>query len=126
MTILFRTAVTEVGPEARDLLAEGILILFAAGAPPELAEVSVLHRTLEEPTQEAPTRGSRIRIGAVDAALTGVGDYAWSKIRDIGHVVINFNGADVPDRPGEICAEPVASEALLAALTPAAEITILS
>ena len=32
---------------------------------------------------------------------------AWSKVREIGHVVINFNGATEAERPGEICASEV-------------------
>jgi glucitol/sorbitol PTS system EIIA component len=38
----FRTVVTQVSDEARELVESGVLILFAEGAPPELAEVSVL------------------------------------------------------------------------------------
>lgn len=57
----YRTALTAVGPDVPDLLDGGILILFADGAPPELAEVSVLHRVAEGPSTEAPRPGAESR-----------------------------------------------------------------
>jgi PTS system glucitol/sorbitol-specific IIA component len=124
LTDYFRTIVTEVSVEARELVEGGILILFAEGAPPELAEVSVLHRVKMEPTAESPAVGAELRIGGVSTRITAIGDYAWKKIGEIGHVVINFNGADSTPRPGEICASPVDAASLNAALTPGAEILI--
>jgi len=58
------------------------------------------------------------------AQITAVGPLAWQKVRDIGHVVISFNGAHEAERPGEICASEISGDALLAALTVGAEITI--
>ncbi|WP_427025613.1 PTS glucitol/sorbitol transporter subunit IIA [Aureimonas ureilytica] len=124
MTEFLRTRVTAVGPDVPDLLEGGVLILFAEGAPPELAEVSVLHAVEGEPTSDAPTPGVSIRVGSVSARLTGIGDLAWAKVRDIGHVVINFNGAAAPERPGELAASEVDGAALAAALQPGAEIVI--
>ncbi|MBB3935731.1 PTS glucitol/sorbitol transporter subunit IIA [Aureimonas phyllosphaerae] len=124
MTQFLRTRVTAVGPDVPDLLEGGVLILFADGAPPELAEVSVLHSVVGEPTAEAPVAGVPIRVGAVEARLTGIGDLAWAKVRDIGHVVINFNGLAAPERPGELTATAVDGGELAAALQPGAEIII--
>lgn len=122
MTTYYRTLITQVGPDVADLIDGGMLILFADGSPPELAEVSVLHRVAEGPTPEAPPIGTEISIGAVTAKLTAIGDYAWNKIGDMGHVVINFDGATSAGRPGEINATPVAASALSAALTSGAAI----
>ena len=124
MTEYFRTTVTAVSDEARELVEGGILILFAEGAPPELAEVSVLHRVNIAPTAEPPAVGAQLMLGGVPARITAIGDYAWKKIGEMGHVVINFNGADSTPRPGEICASPVDAAALNAALAPGAEISI--
>ena len=124
MTVHLRTVVTAVGPDVPDLLEGGVLILFADGAPPELAEVSVLHRVSEGPSDTPPAIGTPIRVGPVAATMTGLGDLAWAKVRDIGHVVINFNGASAPERPGEIAASEVDGAALAAALTAGAEIVI--
>ena len=124
MSLQFRTAVTAIGPDVADLLEGGVLILFADGAPPELAEVSVTHRVVEGPSDEPPAPGATIRVGGVEARLTGIGPLAWARVRDIGHVVINFNGEATPERPGEITASAVDAAALAGALRPGAEITI--
>ncbi|MGF6723063.1 PTS system glucitol/sorbitol-specific IIA component [Paraburkholderia sp. GAS41] len=111
----YKTVITDVGPEVRDLLEGGVLILYAEGAPPELAEVSVLHRA-EPAHAEAPRAGSRLRIGEVSAQVSAVGPTAWNKVHEMGHVVINFNGASTAERPGEICVQPVDMDALLASI----------
>jgi PTS system glucitol/sorbitol-specific IIA component len=111
----YKTVISEVGPEVPDLLEGGVLILYSDGAPPELAEVSVLHRA-EQAHPEAPRAGSQLRIGGVSALVTAVGPTAWNKVNEMGHVVINFNGSSTAERPGEICAQPVDTAALLACI----------
>ncbi len=123
-TTYYRTAITAVGPDVADLLEGGILILFAAGAPPELAEVSVLHAVEEGPSAEAPPVGAEITVGEVRAKLTGIGELAWAKIAEMGHVVVNFDGAERSQRPGELSASPVAFPALAAAVKTGAAIAI--
>ena len=124
MTVLLRTRVTAIGPEVADLAEGGVVILFADGSPPELAEVSVLHATQHGPSDDAPKAGASIAIGPVSATITAVGATAWSKVLEMGHVVISFNGAAVAERPGEICASAVSAEALVDALKTDAVITI--
>ncbi|MBA8878818.1 PTS glucitol/sorbitol transporter subunit IIA [Phyllobacterium myrsinacearum] len=124
MSVLLKTRVTAVGPEVADLAEGGVVILFADGAPPELAEVSILHLVDGEPSESTPPVGSVIRIGDISAKITGIGDYAWQKVRDIGHVVITFNGSDHVDRPGEICASEVDTGKLVSTLKVGATITI--
>jgi PTS system glucitol/sorbitol-specific IIA component len=124
MDVFLRSAVTKVGPDVADLLEGGVLILFADGAPEELAEVSVLHQVDEDPSVEGPSPGAELVIGDISTILTGVGSHAWAKVRDIGHVVINFNGLDEPERPGELCASAVNIAALSAALRPGCTIII--
>ena len=124
MTIHYRTALTAVGPDAADLLEGGILILFADGAPPELAEVSVLHRVVEGPSPDAPPVGATLTIGELAADLTAIGDLASAKIADMSHVLINFDGAAQGGRPGEISAAIVDPAALAATIRPGATLTI--
>ena len=124
MTTYYRTVVTAVGPEVGDLLEGGVLILFADGAPPELAEVSVLHAAAEGPTAPPPPVGARLTIGDVATRLTAVGPLAWAKIAEMGHVVINFDGATTAGRPGELAAGPVDLAALAAGITPGATLVI--
>ncbi|MBN7757172.1 PTS cellobiose transporter subunit IIB [Nitratireductor aquimarinus] len=124
MSVFLKTRITAVGPEVADLAEGGVLILFADGAPEELAEVSVLHAVQEGPSDAAPAAGARVTVGDVTAEITAMGEAAWNKVREIGHVVVNFNGANAVERPGEICASVVEPATLVAALKTDAVITI--
>jgi glucitol/sorbitol PTS system EIIA component len=103
--IYYSTTVTAIGEEVPDLLDGGVLILYADGAPAALAEVSVQHRVSGEVTSTAPPVGAQIIVGALSTRVSAVGATAWNKVRELGHVVLNFNGASNAERPGEICAE---------------------
>jgi glucitol/sorbitol PTS system EIIA component len=124
MSVLLKTRITAIGPEVADLAEGGVVILFADGAPPELAEVSILHAVEEGPGDAVPAVGTPIQIGQIEAEITAIGDYAWQKVRDIGHMVINFNGATEVERPGEIAASAIDPESLVAALKADTIITI--
>lgn len=124
MTVLLRTRVTAIGPEVADLAEGGVVILFADGSPPELAEVSVLHSIEQGPSGDAPEPGASLSIGPLSATVTAVGPSAWAKVREMGHVVLSFSGAAHAERPGEICVSAVGREALLDALKTGAIITI--
>jgi PTS system glucitol/sorbitol-specific IIA component len=119
MTTLYHTKISEVGAEAPDMLSGGVLILFKVGAPPELAEVSVLHEP-DAKIGAAPKQGDMLSIGKLSLKITAVGDTAWKKVADLGHVVINFNGATRAERPGEICVEARDADEVAKALKPGA------
>lgn len=124
MTTHLRTRITGVGADVVDLADGGVLILFADGAPPELAEVSVLHLPEIGPVKQGPSVGTPIKVGEVASVITAIGPIAWDKVVEIGHVVINFNDATTAERPGEICAAAIDLEVLKAALTVGRTITI--
>ncbi len=124
MSILYRTIITKIGAEVAELLAGGVLILFADGAPPELAEMAVLHLVQEGPSVSPPRVGATVRIGNLSTRLTAIGDLAWDKARDLGHIVVSFSGASVPERRGELYASPLSAEALAAVLLPGNEIVL--
>ena len=124
MTIFFQATIAEVGQDVPELLEGGILIFYAAGAAPELAEVSVLHVIETPPTDAAPPVGSVLSIGTSAARLTAIGERAWKTVGDIGHVVVNFNGAAAANRPGELCAEVTDLSALKQALVAGCQVTI--
>jgi PTS system glucitol/sorbitol-specific IIA component len=124
MSLIWKTEITAVGPEVADLAEGGVVIFFEHGSPPELAEVSVLHRQSELSATDEPAPGTPITIGTLRAHITAVGEKAWAKVREMGHVVVNFNGASTTDRPGEICATPLEGDHLVAALTLGAVVTI--
>lgn len=122
--IYYRTAVTEIGEEVPDLLDGGVLILYAHGAPPALAEVSVLHQVQDEIMGQMPSVGSIIKLGDLQTTVTAIGDTAWHKVRELGHVVINFNASATAERPGEICVETIDSELVKAALVRGCLVTV--
>jgi PTS system glucitol/sorbitol-specific IIA component len=116
MSFLLKTWITAIGPEVIDLAAGGIIILFEDGAPPELAEVSILHRVEGKPSNTIPPVGSTIHIGDVSVKITGIASNAWEKLKDIGHVVITFNGSEQAEQSGQICASKVNIDDLFLAL----------
>lgn len=122
--IYYSTTVTQVGIEVHDLIEGGVLILYADGAPAALAEVSVQHKVVQESKQLAPPVGAQVQIGDLSARITAMGDTAWLKVTDLGHVVFSFNGAAVAERPGEICTTPLDAEALKAALSTGCKLEI--
>jgi PTS system glucitol/sorbitol-specific IIA component len=122
--MFLKTTIKAVGPDVSDLVEGGVLILFAEGAPPELAEVSVLH-AVDQMGDAAPKPGNKISIGKLSATITAIGPAAWQKVKDIGHVVINFNDAKSAERPGEICATTLAPDDIMANLKAGQVIAII-
>ncbi len=114
--IYYRTVVTEVGEEVTDLLDGGILILYAHGAPPALAEVSVMHQVQDEVFGHTPSVGALIKLGNLQTRITAIGDTAWNKIKELGHIVINFNASTSAERPGEMCVHAVDTELIKSAV----------
>ena len=123
MTTLYRTAIEAIGPDVNEMLEGGVLILFASGSPPELAEVSVTHDVIEA-SDTPPSPGGELRIGDERFLITAVGDTAWEKVRSMGHVVFSFNGATSAERPGEICVEQSEAARVSALLRPGATIEV--
>ena len=111
-----QTEITGIGPEVVEMAQGGVVILFADGAPPELAEISVVHKVAEDPSETEPPVGESIRIGSITATITGVGPTAWAKMISMGHIVFAINGGDASDRPGEICVTEIPLQDLLAQL----------
>ena len=124
MTVHLKTRITAVGPDVADLADGGVLILFADGAPPELAEVSVLHQPEIGPAEQEPTVGTPITLGNASSVITAMGPIAWNKVVEIGHVVINFNDGATAERPGEICAASIDLDVLKQALAVGSTIMI--
>lgn len=88
----FRTQVTAVADEARDMIEGGVMILFSPPCPAALGDVSVLHETLQ-PLARTPQVGDVLKVGAESAELISVGEIAGSNLKELGHVVVYFNKA---------------------------------
>ena len=109
---IYLTEVTEIGPEVAEFLEAGLLILFQAGAPPELAEIAVLHEPISGPREDPPEAGDVLTIGSREFRLTAIGSKAWQNVHQLGHAVFKFSGSREAELPGEIHLEEQGSEDL--------------
>ena len=109
---IYLTEVTEIGPEVAEFLESGLLILFQAGAPPELAEIAVLHEPIYGPREDPPEAGDALVIGPREFRVTAIGSKAWQNIKDLGHAVFKFSGSQEAELPGEINLEERGAEDL--------------
>lgn len=104
MASIYLTEVTEIGPEVEEFLEAGLLILFEAGAPPELAEIAVLHEPISR-REEPPVPGDVLTVGDLQFRITAIGYKAWQNVLDLGHAVFKFEGLEEAELPGEIHVE---------------------
>ncbi len=114
--IKYQVAITGVGDEALEFLGEAgnFIIIFNDDAPPELAEICVLHDKAE--LLADPEVGDTVTICGSAFEITAVGWEALNTLRELGHCTLSFNGAAEVERPGiiELKGAPVTKEQLLA------------
>ena len=79
----YRSEVTDIGPEALSLMEVDLLIIFNNNAPPELAEITVMH-TIED-LKEDVVVGDVITLGGHDYDVVYVGEEANYTLRELGH-----------------------------------------
>lgn len=124
MKYIYRTEITEIGPDVGEMLdVAGILITFEDGAPPELAEISVLHKHTDQ-REEPPAPGDTVAIGPREFEITAVGGVAWKNMLELGHAAFKFNGANEANLPGEICLEEQPAEAVKEIIGPGVPLEI--
>ena len=125
MEPIYRTEIKEIGAEVGAFLEERYLILFEVGAPPELAEMAVLH-DCSHMREEPPAPGDVLAISGREFRITAVGVKAWKNIKDLGHAVFIFNGAKEVEMPGQICLEEGGAEDLAEVVRPGARLEMKS
>lgn len=124
MGSIYLTEVTKIGPQVAEFLEEAsTLVMFEEGAPPELAEISVLHERSER-RDEPPAVGDVLAIGSKEFRITAVGEKAWKNMLELGHASFKFNGAEEVELPGEICLEEQGSEDLIELVRPGTRVEI--
>ena len=121
MESIYRTEIKEIGAEVGEFLEERYLILFEVGAPPELAEMAVLH-DCSHMREEPPAPGDVLAISGREFRMTAVGGKAWKNIKDLGHAVLVFNGAKEVEMPGQICLEEGGAKDLAEVVRPGARL----
>lgn len=100
MPVKYNTTVTTVGELAAEFVSAGILIFFGPDAPEELWEAAIITETAE--LEADIIRGDVISIGGVDHPVLSVGPVANDNLRNLGHLVIKFNGLDESELPGDV------------------------
>lgn len=102
-SIKYEMRVLEIGPLVSEFIEAGILVFFKVGAPPELAEFSILHEPSDYFSDVQP--GDYIVIGDHSYYVTAVGEIANKNIRELGHLVMKCNGMTTAQLPGDVCVE---------------------
>lgn len=75
--------ITGIGVDAPRLVEKDLCIIFNNNAPPELAEISVLH-TIEELKDDVRV-GDSVKLGDQVYPVIEVGDEANRTLRELGH-----------------------------------------
>lgn len=123
MASIYLTEVTGTGPEVEEFLEAGLMILFETGAPPELAEIAVLHEPISR-REEPPVPGDVLTIGDLRFRITAIGYKAWQNVLDLGHAVFKFEGLEEAELPGEIHVEGGGHEGLVEIVKPGVRVEI--
>lgn len=98
----YRSTIVDVGPEATEMAAAGVIILFGEPLPEALAEVSVVHRPTQTLQGHAIGAGDVVTIGDGELEITSVGDLAAKNLEELGHIVLYVNQADQKLLPGAV------------------------
>lgn len=101
--IKYEMRVVEIGPLVSEFIENKILVFFKVGAPPELAEFSILHEPSNFFSEVRP--GDQIAIKDQFYRVTAVGEVANQNIRELGHLVLKCNGRSQTELPGDVCVE---------------------
>lgn len=102
----YQSTITGLGPDALAFLADqdmNFIIIFNEDAPPELAELSVLHTKAE--LKEMPAAGDTMKICGKEFKISAVGSEAPHTLGELGHCTLSFKGGSEAERPGCIMLE---------------------
>lgn len=102
----YEVTITGFGDDAFCFLEDedmNFLIIFNENAPPELAEISILHTECE--LKESLQVGDTFSICDKKYRISAIGFEAEHTLKTLGHCTLGFNGGDEPERPGYIMLE---------------------
>jgi glucitol/sorbitol PTS system EIIA component len=98
---VYSTTVTKVGDQVPAFLEHGILIFFGDNAPPELHDLSVLHRV--EVADDGPRPGDTIHLGETSLEVLAVGEVVRDNLLNLGHLDLKADGRTEAKLPGDVC-----------------------
>lgn len=79
------------------------VFIFNEGAPPELAEISIVHTV--SPMNEEIVPGDIMFICNKAYTITAIGDEAKHTLKEMGHCTLCFKGGSEAERPGMMMLE---------------------
>lgn len=100
MTEIYRTTITEAGPDAEAFLDQGMFVTFGENAPEALREFCFLVAPAASTAPILP--GQELRIDTATARITAVGDLARRNLDALGHVTISLDAAATASMDGTI------------------------
>ena len=98
--VLYESEVTQVGGQVEAFLGHGLLIFFAANAPGELHDISVLHQA--SIAEDGPRPGDTIHVGDTSLEVLAVGDVVRDNLINLGHLDLKADGRTEPKLPGDV------------------------
>jgi PTS system glucitol/sorbitol-specific IIA component len=99
----YTATVLHVGALVSEFTEAGILVFFGESAPQELYEFSVIHDGKSLEADLVP--GDRIFLDGEPFVILAVGEVANTNFRNLGHLVMKFNGETQVEMPGDVCVE---------------------
>lgn len=87
----FHSEVVSIGEDAIEMVEGGVVIFFGEPCPVELAEVSIVHKSIAHDPQRDPQPGDVLRVGDAQVTVTAVGERAGDNLRQLGHIVVYCN-----------------------------------
>jgi len=102
-TTICETKIVGWGTNALAFITDRMVIFFHKAAPPELAEYSFLLDDLQKCGEFEP--GHFLQLDTAAYRITAVGEVACDNFRNLGHIVVHFDGKEDAGLPGEIHVE---------------------
>jgi len=118
--IKYSATILHIGPLVSEFTDAGILVFFGENAPEELYEFSVIHNgtTLESDL----VIGDFVSLDGEKYQILALGEVANSNFRNLGHLVMKFNGKTIVEMPGDVCVE----QKPLVMLHPSSKLEVIS
>ncbi|MDJ0756558.1 MAG: PTS glucitol/sorbitol transporter subunit IIA [Ardenticatenaceae bacterium] len=100
-TLKYEGTVTAIGPFVQEFLDHKIIVLFGLNAPEELAEFAILQDGTS--LKEEIEAGDQVCIDETCFEILAVGEVANENLKNLGHLVLKFNGHHEVEMPGDVC-----------------------
>lgn len=103
---MVKTQILEIGALVPEFKEENLLVLFNETVPPELKDISVVHRFDQKP-ENALEPGGALVIGGREYKIQKVGEEANPNFESLGHLSIYFkDDSNEEILPGAVLVTP--------------------